>query len=157
MGTPLTTATRTPAEIVSATWTFDITGRTNIQLKIDMGMTGDFDADDDFLFEYSIDGGGTQTAFDIQVDEDDVPTFGFTDSGILYFAQMEGGATPDRYFERRSIENNERDLLLALGPWHMDQDPNGDPGDMVTLELSIPDDDRHGTMTWLRNDGMIPG
>lgn len=54
---------------VSAVWTFDITGATELGLSIDMGAMGDFESSDTFTWTYSIDGGATQTAFSGSADE----------------------------------------------------------------------------------------
>ena len=55
---------------VSATWVFDISSATGaLGLSIDMGAMGDFETNDTFTWEYSIDGGPTLTAFSNTVDE----------------------------------------------------------------------------------------
>jgi len=54
---------------VSASWEFDISGGTDLALSIDMGAMGDFESDDTFVWDYSIDGGPTTTAFSSTVDE----------------------------------------------------------------------------------------
>ncbi len=54
---------------VSATWSFDISGGTGLGLMIDMGAMGDFESNDSFSWDYSIDGGPTMTAFASSVDE----------------------------------------------------------------------------------------
>ncbi|MEM7610593.1 MAG: endonuclease/exonuclease/phosphatase family protein [Pseudomonadota bacterium] len=48
---------------VSATWTFDVTGATQLGLSIDMAAMGDFETNDTFTWSYAVDGGATQTAF----------------------------------------------------------------------------------------------
>jgi predicted extracellular nuclease len=60
---------------VSATWVFDITGGTDLALSIDSGAMGDFESSDTFVWEYSIDGGATATAFASTVDEDGNRTY----------------------------------------------------------------------------------
>ena len=71
---------------VSAEWVFDIGGFSDLELSIDMGAMGDFEAGgttpDFFLWEYSIDGGAFQTAFASVVDEDGAFTY-----------TLEGGAS----------------------------------------------------------------
>ncbi|MEN8239572.1 MAG: ExeM/NucH family extracellular endonuclease, partial [Actinomycetota bacterium] len=67
---------------VSATWVFDISGGSGLSLSIDMGAMGDFEASDTFVWEYSIDGGPTMTAFASSVDEAGSHTY-----------TMEGGAS----------------------------------------------------------------
>jgi predicted extracellular nuclease len=54
---------------VTATWVFDISGASGLQLAIDMGAMGDFESSDFFVWEYSIDGGPTMVAFSSSVDE----------------------------------------------------------------------------------------
>jgi len=54
---------------VSATWVFDISGASNLDLSIDMGAMGDFETSDTAEWTYSIDGGPVQTAFTAIVDE----------------------------------------------------------------------------------------
>jgi hypothetical protein len=55
---------------VTATWEFDISSATGaLGLSIDIGAMGDFEASDTFVWEYSIDGGPTLTAFSNTVDE----------------------------------------------------------------------------------------
>jgi len=54
---------------VTATWVFDISGATNLNLSIDMGAMGDFEASDMFDFAYSIDGGASMGVFSIGADE----------------------------------------------------------------------------------------
>ena len=54
---------------VSATWSFDISGGTDLALSIDMGAMGDFESSDTFVWSYSIDGGASVTAFESAVDE----------------------------------------------------------------------------------------
>ncbi|MEL7313517.1 MAG: 5'-nucleotidase C-terminal domain-containing protein [Cyanobacteria bacterium J06559_3] len=54
----------------TASWTFDIAGFTDLALQIDMGGISDssfggFAADTDAVFSVQIDGGATQTAFDL--------------------------------------------------------------------------------------------
>ena len=72
----------------SATWTFDISGRSNIQLSIDMGMVGSFDNDDLFNFSYQIDAQPVQNAFLVQRD---------TVNDVPYTVTMESGDEYDRY------------------------------------------------------------
>ena len=67
---------------VAATWVFDISGGNLMDLAIDMGAMGDFEASDFFVWEYSIDGGPTMVAFSSTVDE--AASLDYT---------LEGGAT----------------------------------------------------------------
>ena len=58
---------------VVATWVFNISGASGLNLAINMGAMGDFEASattgDFFNWSYSIDGGAAQTAFQSSVDE----------------------------------------------------------------------------------------
>jgi predicted extracellular nuclease len=54
---------------VVASWSFDISGGTDLGLLIDMGAMGDFESSDTFIWSYSIDGGPSMTAFESGVDE----------------------------------------------------------------------------------------
>ncbi len=54
---------------VSASWSFDISGGTDLGLLIDMGAMGDFESSDVFTWSYSIDGGASMIAFQNAVDE----------------------------------------------------------------------------------------
>ncbi len=54
---------------VSAEWVFNIAGASDMALSIDMGAMGDFESSDFFLWEYQVDGGPVQTAFQSSVDE----------------------------------------------------------------------------------------
>jgi hypothetical protein len=64
------------------TWTFDIAGQSNLQLRIDVAAMGDWEATgtmasvaDSYVWSYSIDGGGSTTVFSCLPDEaqDNVP------------------------------------------------------------------------------------
>ena len=54
---------------VSATWTFNVSGLTNLFLSIDMGAMGDFELSDTFVWSYRFDGGPVITAFESSVDQ----------------------------------------------------------------------------------------
>ncbi|MCP5031401.1 MAG: ExeM/NucH family extracellular endonuclease [Actinomycetia bacterium] len=54
---------------VTATWVFDISGASNLQVDIDIGAMGDFEAADSFEFATSIDGGPTASLFSLVADE----------------------------------------------------------------------------------------
>jgi predicted extracellular nuclease len=60
---------------VSATWVFDVGGAGPLQLSIDMGAMGDFEASDTFQWNYRFDGGPDQVAFASTVDEDGAFTY----------------------------------------------------------------------------------
>jgi predicted extracellular nuclease len=60
---------------VSASWSFNIAGGTDLGLLIDMGAMGDFESSDTFVWSYSIDGGPAMTAFESGVDESSSYTY----------------------------------------------------------------------------------
>ena len=60
---------------ISATWVFDISGATELGLLIDMGAMGDFEANDFFVWTYSVDGGTEETAFESTTDEAGAHTY----------------------------------------------------------------------------------
>ena len=64
-----------PTGEVSATWVFDIAGQDDLSVSIDLGAMGDFEADDAFAFEVSIDGGPAATLFEAVADEDGALTY----------------------------------------------------------------------------------
>jgi predicted extracellular nuclease len=66
---------------VNAQWVFDVGGVTPLQLSIDMGAMGNFEASDVFSWTYQFDGGPEMVAFIGSVDESD--SFSYT---------LEGGA-----------------------------------------------------------------
>jgi len=68
---------------VSASWVFDVTGVDALELSIDMGAMGDFEAGDSYVWEYAIDGGPYLTAFDLVADEDAALTYTL-DSGSTF-------------------------------------------------------------------------
>jgi len=61
--------TQNPGGTGSATWEFDISGATDLQVSIDMGAMGDFESIDLFDWTYEIDGGGALPLFTSSVDE----------------------------------------------------------------------------------------
>ncbi len=58
-----------PSGNVTASWSFNISGASNISIAIDMGAMGDFEATDQFTWLASIDGGPLQTLFAATTDE----------------------------------------------------------------------------------------
>ena len=64
---------------VSASWTFDISGETELGISIHMGAMGDFESSDSFTWSYKIDGGAEQVAFTSAVDEDGSQTYTLED------------------------------------------------------------------------------
>lgn len=116
---------------VSATWTFDITGRSNLGLSMDFGMLGDFEEDDVYEFSYSIDGGTSALAFNIT-----------GQSGTFYSYTMDDGTFIDR-FEDNFFSPDDWDVLTQIGEF---------PGD---IEFH-PDDDGVTNGDTTAQDGFIP-
>ncbi|MEN7344197.1 MAG: hypothetical protein AAAFM81_14700, partial [Pseudomonadota bacterium] len=54
---------------VSATWVFDVMGASDLALSIDFAAMGDFETSDTLVVTYQFDGGTTETAFTMTVDE----------------------------------------------------------------------------------------
>lgn len=129
-----------PGGTVSATWTFDISGKSNLEMGIDFAMIGDFEADDNYSFSYSIDGGASTTVFDIQIDENE-GDFGLAASSIYYGVNMETGGFFDRYYTP-FFESADWDDLLAFGE---------EPG---VLEFHPRDDGTNGDTA--AQDGLVP-
>ena len=55
----------------NATWQFAVAGASDLQVSIDMGAMGDFEAADQFRWSYAFDGGASTPLFELLVDEDD--------------------------------------------------------------------------------------
>ncbi|TWT43362.1 hypothetical protein [Botrimarina hoheduenensis] len=129
-----------PGGSVSAVWTFDISGRSNIELSLDIAAIGDFDASDFLRFSYSIDGGSSSTAFDIGVDQNVDPTFGLTDSGQLYLVTMESGAQYDAYFSPFFNESQWLSAITGSGGSSLTFHPRdtGTNGDSVAMDGQVP-------------------
>ncbi|SFI97387.1 hypothetical protein SAMN05216258_111143 [Albimonas pacifica] len=64
-----------PTGEVEATWVFDIAGQDDLSVSLDLGAMGDFEADDAFAFEVSIDDGPATTLFEAVADEDGALTY----------------------------------------------------------------------------------
>lgn len=58
-----------PSGTASASWAFDISGAVGLEVSVDMAAMGDFDAEDSFLWTYSIDGGEALPLFTSSVDD----------------------------------------------------------------------------------------
>ncbi|TWT37619.1 hypothetical protein KOR34_25750 [Posidoniimonas corsicana] len=118
---------------VTAEWTFDISGRSNLELSIDMAMVGDFEAGDDtFEFTYSIDGGPSMSAFSIDADG--------TNPTVFYGISMEAGGFFDRYFTP-FFDEAEWLELTSVGPFNnvtYHPDDNGLDGDTTAQDGFIP-------------------
>ncbi|WP_299547518.1 ExeM/NucH family extracellular endonuclease [uncultured Tateyamaria sp.] len=54
---------------VSAIWSFDIAGESNLSLSVDVGAMGDFESSDSFVLTYNIDGGSEMVLFEFVADE----------------------------------------------------------------------------------------
>lgn len=59
----------------NATWQFAVGGATDLNVSIDMGAMGDFEASDTFMWSYSFDGGPATPLFDLVVDEAGARTY----------------------------------------------------------------------------------
>ncbi|MEO2049473.1 MAG: endonuclease [Pirellulales bacterium] len=69
-----------PSGLGTATWEFDISGATGLQVSIDMGAMGDFDAAaDTFDWTYAIDGEPAQSLFASSVDASGSATYTLVD------------------------------------------------------------------------------
>ncbi|NOZ40147.1 MAG: PEP-CTERM sorting domain-containing protein [Planctomycetes bacterium] len=105
--------------LVSASWTFDISAGSNMQISIDMAAIGDFEGvdndeeDPDFImFTYSIDGGATQTAFDVRPEVDGLGA----DAGVLYSVTMDDGDSFD-FYPSPFFDDANWDTLTTTGPF----------------------------------------
>ncbi|TWT77254.1 hypothetical protein Pla123a_19110 [Posidoniimonas polymericola] len=128
-----------PGGAVSGVWTFDISGRSNIELSIDLAMIGDFEASGDtFDFNYSIDGGEATNAFSIRAID-----------GVQYGVTLESGAFSPVYTDPFSGFDEPFWTDLSLGG--MFTDPNDD----VIYDFLMEDDGTtNGDST--ANDGFVP-
>lgn len=54
---------------VSATWSFDVAGQSDLNLSVDVGAMGDFESSDSFTLTYNIDGGTEEVLFEFVADE----------------------------------------------------------------------------------------
>lgn len=114
---------------VSAVWTFDISGRSNLGMSMDFGMLGEFEDDDFYEFTYSIDGGPEQLAFRL--------TGG---TGDFYAYTMDDGTVIDRVESPFFNEMEFFDVIDMIGTpglaFH-DRD-NGLDGDSVAMDGLVP-------------------
>jgi hypothetical protein len=77
----------------TATWTFDISGRSNISVQFDAAAMGDFERaatcssppcdEDTYTFKVSIDGGAETTIFDARADQDINETYTMAGGGMF--------------------------------------------------------------------------
>ncbi|WP_068089300.1 ExeM/NucH family extracellular endonuclease [Polycladidibacter stylochi] len=65
--------------LVSASWTFDVSGYGDLSLQLDAGAMGDFESNDYFKISYSIDGGDKKTAFSFVANEAGKHTYTLAD------------------------------------------------------------------------------
>ena len=128
-----------PSGTAQAVWTFDITGRSNIEMSIDLGMIGDFELTEDvYNFSYSIDGGASLPAFSLAALE-----------GVAYAVTMDVGTVFDRT-ANGFFDENEYQSVLDFGEdpdsglfYHV-ADVGGDPGG---VDPAVDD---------VAQDGIIP-
>ncbi|MEL6302424.1 MAG: lamin tail domain-containing protein [Pseudomonadota bacterium] len=73
-----------PGNSATATWVFDVQGAAELAVSIDMAAMGDFESSDTFVWTWSLDGGPTETLFELAVNEDGSQVY-----------TMEGGAMPE--------------------------------------------------------------
>ncbi len=149
-----------PSGIGEATWTFDITGYENITVSLDAVAWGDFETDDIFLFEASIDGGAATTVFNGTM------TQAQDDANTPYLLTMDDGTTPDRaplpfyvQAEYDFLVANQAAILAQADPTvpELEFDPDGTPGngDEIKIAFSSLDDGvTNGDTTAL--DGFVP-
>jgi hypothetical protein len=104
---------------VVATWVFDISGASGLELSIDMGAMGDFESSDHFSWTYSIDGSAAAPAFENAVDEAGSHTY-----------TLEGGASftlNDPMLMQGTILTNDLQTFVA---------PIAGTGNQLTLVLT---------------------
>ncbi|MEO0529770.1 MAG: hypothetical protein AAF266_04240 [Planctomycetota bacterium] len=119
-----------PGGNVSAEWTFDISGRENLELSIDFGMFGTFEATDSYEFTYSIDGAPAESAFSITGLE-----------GVFYSYTMDSGTFVDRTTNGFFSETDWNDLVqFGEEPGVIEFHPadTGLDGDSVAQDGFIP-------------------
>ena len=151
---------------VNASWTFNVAGATNLQISAAFAAVGNFDDDDFFNFTYSIDGGPTQTAFDVLGN----------DNGTPYSIELENGNQVDRFLDPFFSEADWETLtttgpeegVLAFHPADTgtlgDEDADGDVDgtDFLLLQQAAGDltdfEAEYGTFGGdiAANDGFIP-
>lgn len=119
-----------PSGTATAEWTFDISGRSNIGLSIDMGMLGDFGTDDTYDFVYSIDGGPTASAFAITAKV-----------GEFYTFSMDDGTEFDRFTSPFFREDDWQDVVdngPTPGVFEYHPRDNGMDDDLVANDGFVP-------------------
>ena len=73
-----------PGGTATATWEFDVTGATDLQVSIDMGAMGNFEAGDDLYdWTYAFDGGSALALFTSSVDEAMDATYTLADGDMI--------------------------------------------------------------------------
>ncbi len=123
---------------VVATWVFDISGASGLELSIDMGAMGDFESNDHFSWTYSIDGSAAAPAFENAVDEAGSQTY-----------TLEGGASftlDDPMLMQGTILTNDLQTFTA---------PITGTGNQLTLTLTASTDG--GSETFAFQNIVITG
>lgn len=88
-----------PSGIATATWSFDISGASGIEVSIDMAAMGAFDASDSFVWTYSIDGNAAQDLFTSSIDDAGSATYELASGTLinlddpLLMTDAQGGVT----------------------------------------------------------------
>lgn len=67
---------------VSATWSFDVEGASDLSLNVDVGAMGDFESSDSFVITYNIDGGQDIVLFEFAPDEDATLDYTLAGGGV---------------------------------------------------------------------------
>ncbi len=110
-----------PSGAVTAIWTFDVAGASNLGVSIAMGAMGDFEAtNDSFTWTYRFDGGASKTAFASTINE-----------SISHDYVMSGGATvtlDDPAFVNGTVLTNDLTTFSA---------PLAGSGSVLELTLTV--------------------
>ena len=119
---------------VTAVWTFDVSGKTDLAVAMDFVAYGDFEDSDFILVTASVDGSTPQTIFDVSL----TPAQDTAD--ITYPLIMDDGSVEDVYFSP-FYDSATWDNLIANGP-------------TATITYHPLDDGTNGDT--VANDGFIP-
>lgn len=107
-----------PTDDVQATWEFDVSGASPLEIFIDMAAMGDFESSDTFVWEVALDGGPFTPVFTSSVDEAGSQTY-----------VLEGGAAftlDDPMLVNGTLLDNNLQPIFATIPG---------TGDVLTLRL----------------------
>jgi hypothetical protein len=129
--------TNNPSGAVSASMSFNIAGRSNMIMSMDMGMLGDFEEADLYEFNYSIDGGPAQLAFRVT-----------GKTGPFYSWTMDDGTFVDRFTNTFFSATEWQDVVdNGPTPGVVDYHPrdNGTNGDTTAQDGFIPVTFANGT------------